>query len=194
VQPGALRQAALHGQPRHHRGASLVTSGVRLPTDTGVAPTCACRGSIPEPYFPVATVLTQIVPSVPCRDVARRRREVLVEQLSDQRLMVTVPPGEIAEFAHEEAEAFRRVLGEAVPDAAAESSTAMTVFGAARYTVLCLDAMDRERAMIVFVRGRWVAVAASAGGVAVFDPLRLASLSAALRAAIGVSLIEAAIA
>ncbi len=124
--------------------------------------------------------------AVRCHDVARRRRQVLVTLLNAGRVAVTVPPGEVAVFELDQAARLREVLRAAVIEGAAaayaEEREAVAPFKA---TVRCADAMDRDRAMTITSddRGR-VAVGAPAGGVAVFRPLELGRLRAALRAAI----------
>ena len=124
--------------------------------------------------------------AVPCRDVAHRRREVFVTPLPNGRVMVMIPPGEVAEFELEEVEELRAELRSATIHATVEPRPAMGACGSFSGTIPCSDAMGRERAVTVTTRrGGRVAVAAPPGGVAIFWPPRVGPFRAALRKAIG---------
>lgn len=124
--------------------------------------------------------------TVTCRDVAGRHHGVTITQLSDERVMLTFPPGEIAVCEPDEAKVLRAELRVNVPRAAICPIPAVGRCGSFTGTARCADAMGRERVVIVTThrRGR-VAVAAPAGGIAIFLPLTVGPFRAALRAAIG---------
>jgi hypothetical protein len=132
---------------------------------------------------------------VACLDVSHRRREVLVEQLPDQRVLVMVPPGEVADLDIAEAERLWEALHAFAPTPQVEPRSGLTVWGPYSGTVPCADAIGRPRAVTVVTppRGR-VKVVAPAGAVAVFGPIGLMSFGAVLRVAIGAVRVEAAIA
>lgn len=127
--------------------------------------------------------------SVRCRDVAGRRRTVLVRAACRGRVLIVVPPGEVAEFTAEEAHHLWTVLRVAVVDAAGirrpsrsgRPSTNRAACG--RFAVPCLDALGRDdRAVAISpLRDGQVRISAPAGGVAVLEPLNVGALRAALR-------------
>lgn len=129
--------------------------------------------------------------TVPCRDVGHRQREVAVTPLLDERVMVTVPPGEVAMFAPREAEECRDALRAAVTGATLEPPQGTTACGSITRTIPCSDAIGRDRSVIITVGGGRVVVAAPPGGIAIFTPTRVGQLCAALRAAIGTAHIGA---
>ncbi len=133
--------------------------------------------------------------TVACLDVSHRRREVLVEQLPDQRVMVVVPPGEVADLDTAETERLREVLHTFAPTQRVEPTSGVTLWGPYSGAVPCCDAIGRPRAVtVVTTRLGRVKVAAPAGAVAVFAPIGLMSFGATLRLAIGAVRVEAAIA
>lgn len=124
--------------------------------------------------------------TVPCRDVGHRQREVAVTPLLDERVMVTVPPGEVAMFAPKEAEECRDALRAAVTGATVEPPQGMTACGSVTRIIPCLDAIGRDRSVIITVGGGGrVVVVAPPGGIAILTPIRVGQLCAALRVAIG---------
>lgn len=130
--------------------------------------------------------------TVPCRDVGHRQREVAVTPLLDERVMVTVPPGEVAMFAPKEAGECRDALRAAVTGAAVEPPQGVTARGSFSCTVPCSDAIGRDRSVIITVGGGGrVVVAAPPGGIAILTPIRVGHMCAALRAAIGTAHIGA---
>lgn len=130
--------------------------------------------------------------TVPCCGVGDLRREVLVEQLPDERVMITIPPGEVAVFDRKEAEEFRQALAAIATHAEVEPTPTLTLCTSFTGTVRCWDAIGRGRAMTVanYPGGR-VTVAAPPGGIAILQQLRVGPLRAALREAIGTAHIEA---
>jgi hypothetical protein len=131
-------------------------------------------------HFPANTVALRCR----CRDVARRRRHVLVTLPRAGRVAITVPPGEAVVVTRDEAKYLRHVLRAAVISSAAGVDKPETPFTA---TVRCVDAVEHDHAMTITSDARgWVVVATPTGGVAVFRPLEVGPLRAVLRAAIRV--------
>lgn len=129
--------------------------------------------------------------TVPCRDVGRRRREVLVTPLSGGRVMITTPPGEVAVFDPEDAEELRRMLHPGATDVPAAPAPAAQIYRSLPSTVACADTIGRERAVTITPRpGGRIVLAAPPGGVAIFRPLNVEPLRAALREAIAVARIR----
>lgn len=123
--------------------------------------------------------------TVPCRDVGHRRRKALVTPLSGGRVMLTTPPGEVAVFAPEDAEELRRVLHPAAPNVPVAPAPAAQAYRSFPHMVVCVDAIGRERAVTITPRpGGRVTMVAPPGGVAIFRPLSIGPLRAALREAI----------
>jgi hypothetical protein len=120
--------------------------------------------------------------AIPCRDVAGRRRRTFVTVTSTGRVVMIVPPGEVAEFAIDEAHALRSALHSTVI-AADPLLAPMTNHGECQLP--CHDALGRERVAELASRpdGR-VMFSAPPAGVAVFLPLQVGALRGALRAAI----------
>jgi hypothetical protein len=188
---------ALAGERRHHPavGARLPVVPSEVPPSTSSWPGRRIRAQEFGTETDRHTTASDDAVSVACRDVAGRRRVALAMPLPDQRVMVFVPPGEVADLEVAEAARLREVLHAFAPTHRVESSSGVTVWGPYSGTVPCADAIGRPRAVTVVTTpyGR-VKVVAPAGAVAVFAPMGLVSFGSMLRAAIGAVRVEAAIA
>lgn len=132
--------------------------------------------------------------SVRCRDVAGRRRTILVRPGNNGHVIVIFPPGEVAEFTADEVLHLWTVLHLAVIDAAGLRRQ-VTPTGATRryrkvrgvFAVPCLDAIGRDdRAVTVSPSSNGgVSITVPAGSSAVLAPLGVGAFRGALRDAAG---------
>ena len=130
--------------------------------------------------------------AVRCRDIARRRRSIVVTVLAEDRIMVTVPPGEVAVLTPYQAQQLRDELRTAVlhPTGKPATRTDPDTGDLLSYhaAIPCHDGFQRERTLIVAsTNGGHVTVSAPAGSTAVPSPLRVGHLRRALRNAIAIT-------
>jgi hypothetical protein len=123
---------------------------------------------------------------VVCGDVGGRPRTVSVTPLVGERVMVVVPPGEVAELeparADELGDCVLRAVGPAhVP---VDSARAVSQFGAPLRALPCRDGIGRARGLRVAADCGLVIVTAPPGGVIVFGRSDAALFRAALRDAV----------
>lgn len=123
-----------------------------------------------------------------CADVGGRRRSTVVTLLGDNRIMVEVPPGEVAYFTWDETQAFRDVLRTAVLLTAEpvhdQPSTPGELPARFHASVPCFDGMSRQRVVrVTTTDDDRVTVAAPAGGFAILTPLQVGALRDLLREA-----------
>jgi hypothetical protein len=135
--------------------------------------------------------------TVSCRDIAGRCREVVVASLSDERVMVTVPAGEVADLEPDDADRLWTTLQRFAPTHPMfEVAPTVSVWGSFSDTLRCSDALDRPRGLTVTTRRVQdrVSLIAPAGAIAVLRRLGVAQAGTALRAAVRAIRVEAVIA
>ncbi len=123
--------------------------------------------------------------SVACGDVAGRRRVVDVMPRDGERVVVMVPPGEVAILPVDEAKNLHDALRTATLVAAVPPEPTASVPDSFRCTIPCSDGFGRARAMaIATMPNRRVVLSAPPGGVAIFRPMEIVLLLGVLRDAI----------
>lgn len=132
--------------------------------------------------------------SIPCRDIAGRHRDVLVDVADTGHVVLIVPPGEVAQLSIDGARALWVALRLAVIDAAGTRRPEAHANPGLAYRevnglflVNVRDAVGRadRSIMVTPVSKGYVLVKAPAGGVAVLAPLAVGALRGALSVAAG---------
>ena len=132
--------------------------------------------------LPPATVAAR------CRDVARRRRDLLITTLIDDRIALTVPPGEVAILSAIEVDNLRDHLRTAAFNSAGalldDERGLVPPPNLMRIEVPCADAASRRRTLtIVSAVDQPVTLLAPAGGIAVLWISQIGHLRYLLRQA-----------